>query len=61
MCELDEVGTIQVWSKIQVHGEEGGHEMMIKCSTWKRREKQNLMEIKAKVLHRVLVLVIKTP
>jgi hypothetical protein len=25
------------------------------------REKQNLMEIKAKVLHRVLVLVIKTP
>jgi hypothetical protein len=39
VCELDEVGTIQVWSKIQVHGEEGGHEMMIKCSTWKRRKR----------------------
>jgi hypothetical protein len=52
VCELDEVGTIQVWSKIQVHGEEGGHEMMINCSTWKKkeREKQNPMEIKAKVL-----------
>jgi hypothetical protein len=62
VCELDKVGTIQVWSKIQVHGDEGGHEMMIKCSTWKRRKrKQNPMEIKAKVLHRVLVLVIKTP
>jgi hypothetical protein len=36
-----------VWSKIEAHGEE--------------REKQNPMEIKAKVLHRVLILVIKTP
>jgi hypothetical protein len=40
MCELDEVGTIQVWSKIQVHGEEGGLEMMIKCLTWKRRKRK---------------------
>jgi hypothetical protein len=40
VCELDEVGTIQVWSKIQVHGEEGGHEMMIKCLTWKRRKRK---------------------
>jgi len=41
------------------HGD--GHKM-VKCSTWKEeREKQNPMEIKAKVLLRVLVLVIKTP
>jgi hypothetical protein len=40
MCELDVVGIIQVWSKIQVHGEEDGHEMMIKCSTWKRRKRK---------------------
>jgi hypothetical protein len=40
VCKLDEVGTIQVWSKIQIHGEEGGHEMMIKCSTWKRRKRK---------------------
>jgi hypothetical protein len=40
-----------------VHGDD---QEMIKCSTWKR-EKQNPMEIKAKVLLGVLVLVIKTP
>jgi hypothetical protein len=40
VCELDEVGTIQVWSKIQLHDEEGGHAMMIKYSTWKRRKRK---------------------
>jgi len=40
----------------------GDDHKMIKCSTWKRRnKKQNPMEIKAKVLLRVLVLVIETP
>jgi len=35
---------------------------MIKCSTRKKeREKQNPIEIKANVLLRILVLVIKTP
>jgi hypothetical protein len=29
-----------VWSKIQVQVEEGGHEMMIKCLTWKRRKRK---------------------
>jgi hypothetical protein len=29
-----------MWSKILVHGEEGGYEMMIKCSTWKRRKRK---------------------
>jgi len=45
------------------HGDDGDDHKMIKCSTWKKkeREKQNAMEIKAKVLLRVLVLVIKTP
>ena len=45
------------------HGDDGDDHKMIKCSTWKRRKrkKQNPMEIKAKVLLRVLVLVIKTP
>jgi len=45
------------------HGDDGDDHKMIKCSTWKRRKrkKQNHMEIKAKVLLRVLVLVIKTP
>ena len=45
------------------HGDDGDGHKMIKCSTWKRRkrEKQNPMDIKAKVLIRVLVLVIKTP
>jgi hypothetical protein len=40
VCEFDVASTIQVWSKIQVHGEEGGHEMMIKCSTWKRSKRK---------------------
>jgi len=44
------------------HGNDGDDHKMIKCSTWKRRKiKQNPMEIKAKVLLRILVLVIKTP
>jgi hypothetical protein len=33
VCELDEVGTFQVIEQDEVHGDEGGHEMMIKCST----------------------------
>jgi hypothetical protein len=43
-----------------VHGDD---QEKIKCSTWKKeeREKQNPMKIKAKVLLRVLVSVIKTP
>ena len=36
------------------HGDDGDDHKMIKCSTWKRRKR------KAKVLLRVLVLVIKT-
>jgi hypothetical protein len=62
VCELDEVGTIQVWSKIQVHGEEGGHEMMIKCLTWKRRKRKTKPNgDQGKCIVRVLVSVIKTP
>jgi hypothetical protein len=62
VCELDEVGTIQVWSKIQVHGEEGGHEIMIKCSTWKRRKRKTKPDgDQGKGIARVLVSVIKTP
>jgi hypothetical protein len=62
VCELDEVGTIQVWSNIQVHGEEDGHEMMIKYSTWKRRKRKiKSDEDQGKGIARVLVSVIKTP
>jgi hypothetical protein len=62
VCELDEVGTIQVWSKIQVHGEEGRHKMMIKCSTWKRRKRKTKPNgDQGKGIARVLVLMIKTP
>jgi hypothetical protein len=40
---------------------DGDDQEMIKCSTWKRRKRKTKpMEIKAKVLLRVLVLVIKT-
>ena len=46
---------------IDDHGDDGDDHKMIKCSTWKRRKTKNPMEIKAKVLLRVLVLVIKTP
>jgi hypothetical protein len=44
------------------HGD-GGDQKMIKCFTFRKeeREKQNPMEIKAKVLLGFLVLVIKTP
>jgi hypothetical protein len=62
VCELDEVGTIQMWSKIQVHGEEGGYKMMIKCSTWKRRKRKTKSDgDQGKGIARVLILVIKTP
>jgi hypothetical protein len=62
VCELDEVSTIQVWSKIQVHGEEGGHEMMINCSTWKRRKRKIKPDgDQGKDIARVLISVIKTP
>ena len=44
------------------HGDDGDDHKMIKCSTWKRRKRKTKpIEIKAKVLLRVLVLVIKTP
>jgi len=46
------------------HGDDGDDHKVIKCSTWKRikrKTKPNPLEIKAKVLLRVLVLVIKTP
>jgi len=39
----------------------GDDHKMIKCSTWKRRKRKKPLKIKAKVLLRVLVLVIKTP
>jgi len=44
------------------HGDDGDDHKMIKYSTWKRRKRKTKhYEIKAKVLLRVLVLVIKTP
>jgi len=44
------------------HGDDAGDHKMMKCSTWKEeREKQNPMEIKAKLFLRVLILVIETP
>jgi hypothetical protein len=44
---------------IMVHGDD---QEMIKCSAWKKRKRKiKPMEIKAKVLLRVLVFVIKTP
>jgi len=44
------------------YDDHGDDHKMIKFSTWKRRKrKKNPMEIKAKVLLRVLILVIKTP
>jgi hypothetical protein len=45
------------------HGDDGDDQKMIKCFTFgkEEREKQNPMEIKAKVYHRGLLLVIKTP
>jgi len=49
--------------ELEDHGDGGDdYHKMTKCSTWKEeREKQNPMEIKVKVLLRVLVLVIMTP
>jgi len=44
------------------HGDDGDDHKMIKCSTRKEeREKQNPLKLKANVLLRVLVFVIKTP
>jgi hypothetical protein len=45
------------------HGDNGDDQKMIKCFTFgkEEREKQNSIEIKAKVYHRGLLLVIKTP
>ena len=44
------------------HGDDGDDHKVIMCLTWKKeRDKQTPLEIKAKVLLRVLVLVIKTP
>jgi hypothetical protein len=40
-CDISYVGAIQVLEQDEVHGDEGGHEMMlIKCSTWKRRKRK---------------------
>jgi hypothetical protein len=42
--------------------DDGDDHKMTKCSTWKEeRGQRNPMKIKAKVLLRVLVLMIKTP
>jgi len=50
------------WWSLEDHGDGGDHHKMMKCSIWKEEgEKQNPLETKAKVLLRVLVLVIKTP
>jgi hypothetical protein len=45
------------------HGDDSDDQKMIKCFTFgkEEREKQNSMEINAKVYHRGLLLVIKTP
>jgi hypothetical protein len=45
------------------HGDNGDDQKMIKCFTFgkEEREKQNPMKIKAKVYHRDLLSVIKTP
>ena len=62
VCRLNEVGICQVMEQVMI--------MVMMVMTTRRssallrkeeREKQNPMEIKAKVLLRVLVLVIKTP
>ena len=62
VCRLNEVGTCQVMEQVMIMV------MMVmttRCSSAQlgkeEREKQNLMEIKVKLLLRVLVLVIKTP
>ena len=48
VCRLNKLGTCQVMEQVMIIGKE-------------EREKQNPLEIKAKVLLRVLVFVIKTP
>ena len=59
VCRLDEVGTCLVMEQEMI---------MVMTTRWssaqlrkEEREKQNPMEIKEKVLLRVLVLMIKTP
>ena len=44
VCELDKVVQSKLWRKLEVHGDEGGHEMkMIKLQLGKdEREKQKL-------------------
>ena len=50
MCELDKVVQSKWWSKLEVHGDEGGHEMtMIKLNLEKKKEKNKTKVIKAKV------------
>ena len=40
MCELDKVVQYKWWSKLEVHGVEDGHEMMvIKLNLEKKKEK----------------------
>ena len=62
VCRLKEVGTCQVMEQVMIMV------MMVMTTRWsstqlgkEEREKQNPMEIKGKVLLRVLVLVIKIP
>jgi hypothetical protein len=61
VCELDRVIQSKWWSKLEVHGDEGGHEMkMIKLQLRREeREKQNQGD-QGKGIRYVLFLVIKT-
>ena len=61
MCELDKVVQYKWWSKLEVHGDKGGHEMkMIKLQLGKgEREKQKQGD-QGKDIRYVFVLVIKT-
>ena len=47
---MSQVGAIQVLEQDEIHGDEGGHEMMmIKLNLEKKKEKNKTKEIKAKV------------
>jgi hypothetical protein len=61
VCELDRVIQSKWWSQLEVHGDEGGHEMkMIKLQLRREeREKQNQGD-QGKGIRYVLFLVIKT-
>jgi hypothetical protein len=61
VCELDRVIQSKWWSKLEVHGDEGGHEMkMIKLQLRREeREKQNQGD-QGKGIRYILFLVIKT-